>query len=63
MEANRSYVCEVLRPKRPENLDKLFDPFLTAKKTGEGTGLGQSFSYGIIQDHLGDIQVSAPQPV
>jgi signal transduction histidine kinase len=40
-----------------ESLDKLFDPFYSTKEAGEGTGLGLSVCYGIIQDHGGTIEV------
>ncbi|NME68421.1 ATP-binding protein [Flammeovirga aprica] len=42
-----------------EIVSKIFDPFFTTKPVGLGTGLGMSISFGIIQDHSGDIKVDS----
>ncbi len=43
----------------PENMGKIFDPFFTSKDVGQGTGLGLSVSYGIIEGHGGHITVES----
>lgn len=48
-------VCDQGTGIAPENLPKIFEPFYTTKKTGEGTGLGLSTAYGIVKQSGGFI--------
>ncbi len=40
-----------------EIIDRIFEPYFTTKKAGEGTGMGLAVIYGIIKSHGGGIKV------
>ncbi len=43
----------------PDRIDKIFEPFYTTKRVGEGTGLGLSTAYGIVKQTGGFIFVDS----
>lgn len=44
----------------PEEIrDKLFEPFMTTKPTGKGTGLGLALAHKFIKDHNGSIEIDS----
>lgn len=43
-----------------DQLDHIFEPFYTTKGASQGTGLGLSLVYSIIEEHYGTISVESP---
>ena len=44
---------------KPEDRERIFQPFFSTKPAVKGTGLGLSVCHGIIQDHQGEIRVES----
>jgi len=44
----------------PEVLNRIYEPFVTTKDPGKGTGLGMSLVYSIVEEHYGQISIQSP---
>lgn len=54
-------VCDTGTGIPPDRLQKIFEPFYTTKRLGEGTGLGLSTAYGIVKQSGGFIFVDSTE--
>lgn len=43
----------------PAIIKRVFEPYFTTKKTGQGTGMGLAVAHGIVKNHGGDIAVQS----
>lgn len=48
---------------RPQNAEKILQPFFTTKPLGKGTGLGLSISKGIVESHGGKLYLDKDSPL
>lgn len=46
-----------------EQLPRIFEPFYTTKKAGEGTGLGPAIVHGVVRQHQGWVDVVSRREV
>lgn len=44
----------------PDIIERIFEPFVTTKDPGKGTGLGMALVYSIIEEHYGQIKITSP---
>jgi signal transduction histidine kinase len=43
----------------PEVMKRIFEPYFTTKKIGEGSGMGLAVTHGIVKSYKGDISVQS----
>ncbi len=44
----------------PEMIERAFEPFFTTKPVGQGSGLGLSMIYGLVQQSGGEVAITSP---